>query len=244
MSGDFRTPEVRNAYLALMTSLAKKYKPDYFVPMVEINLHSGHDKADYDAYRAFYPTVYKAIKSASASTIVAPSITYSDYDGRNGIDENDRKTFARLVSDFDEYSDMLAVSLYPLWTLNPHNIPQQILCDISEASRKPLFIAETSWPSESFNIPVKGHDFLFETSEPTQAFFVERLHECVRYMQSQKHSILAINFVSLADPNGFIKMMANATHSQFNWFGSLAFADSKGHGKPAYSAMSAWKHHR
>jgi hypothetical protein len=241
LKGDFNTPALRTAYLDLMQRMAKDFKPDYFVPMVEIDLHKRKNPRDYAAYKQLYPLAYKMIKAASPNSMVAPSITYGDYDGKNAIDESDKREFASVVNDFSQHTDMLAVSTYPLCFLTPQAIPTEIFPDMAAATTQPLFISETSWPSDTFEIPMGSTRFKFNTSQASQAAYVEKLRQSAGQLTKSGRRIIAVNFVSLADPNSVAKFLANLVQHQFNWFASLSLTDNDGKPKAAFLSLKYWR---
>ena len=110
------------------------------------------------------------------------------------------------------------------------NVPQSFLFDLASSSNKPLFIAETSWPSS------------FDKYTPEdQAAFIDKLVENADYAQNQGRTISVINFVSLIDPDKNACTLLKFTQPFFYWFCSLAVLDGEGNEKPAFGKLEEWK---
>lgn len=221
VTGDFASKEVQDVYLKDISQIVKDYKPDYFIVNVEPNLYKPHNAQDYANFVAIYPKVYQALKAINPATQVGVSSVYN----------NDTKGwFAEAVKDFDENSDMLPVSIYPFDFGSVGNIPKTFLFDLASFSTRPLFVAETSWPS-SFN----------KYTQVDQAAYIDKLIENSDYAVSNGKKVTAINFVSLIDPDKNACTILKFTQPFFYWFCSLAVVDGQGREKPAFFKLKEWK---
>jgi len=241
LRGDFADEAVRKRYLEDAVGLVAEVKPRYFIANVELNLYRKHNRRGYDAFRDFYPELYRSIKEVSSETLVAVSLAYNDWNGRNGIDEEDKEEFRRRVGDFDAHSDMLAVSTYPLSYLTPSAIPESFFRELAAFSMHPLFIAETGWVSESFTITIQGFSRRFASSPEAQAEFLRRLGTCADYAMDEGMPLLAVNYVSLIDIGWFGRQAIRAMLPQFEWFCHLGLLEPSGKPKPAYERMVQWR---
>jgi hypothetical protein len=238
----FSDSKVKADYLALVQEVAARCKPEYFILLVEANLYKDRNPADYEAFRRIYPEAVALVKKYSPATKVGVSITYGDHNNHDRLDADDDAYFRQCVADFDANSDMLSVSTYPFFYLSPDNIPAEFLSRMAGFSKKPLFLSETSWVSEPFDLTLpKGQNFTFKSSPDTQKRYFEKLATCANYALAQKRNIEAINFVSLNDPRPMNVAIFKLLNRQFAWFCSLAASENSGKPKPAYEFMKLWK---
>ena len=240
--GDFTSADIRSLYLDLVRRIASEDHPDYFVVLVEANLHQKFNQPSFAAFKELYPTVVSEVHRLSPTTKVAASVVYGDLTEPKGFDDQDKQYFVQCVQDFDPVSDLLAVSTYPKYYLRPQNIPISFLCDIASASRHPLFISETSWVSHDFKISIRPFiDYTFKSSPDAQAAYVQRLANCASYAELKGVKIEAINFTTLIDPSKFVSSLLKLASPQLAWFCYLGLIDGDGNEKPAFGALKQWK---
>ncbi len=220
LSGDFSNENVKQAYLDMVKNVAKTYKPDYFILNVEINLHKQHNPIDYDNYKAVYEEAYDIVKSVSSKTLVAISLSYQDFNGKDCFDSEDTLTFGSFVQDFPK-QDIFAVSTYPLCYGNPKNIPSDLFTRLNVLSEKPLFISEIGYPSESF--------FGIKSNENIQAEFVEK----IKSLEGAE----IINYVSLIDPSEAVCDLIVQASPSLAWYCSLSLIDEDGNEKEGFDAL-------
>lgn len=249
----FMAPGLPEAYTTFVKQLVRKYSPDYFVPMVEINLHKGPRPGSYSNFVQLYPQLYRDIKTLSPSTLVGPSITYGDNASPSGFGPEDRNAFKTFLADFEANSDINAVSMYPaalfptatgnplVLDLHPETIPDIFLSELAGFSKNPLFIAENSWDSQGFSVPVGTLTLSFNTTQQDQKNYVYRLAQSAKTAQDSGKRIAAINFTSLIDPTPAVTALLIQSAPQLEWFCYLGFFDGSGVGKPAFSALKEWK---
>ncbi|MBS1954324.1 MAG: glycosyl hydrolase 53 family protein [Cyanobacteria bacterium SZAS-4] len=241
-TGLFSDAKVKADYLALVQEIATRCKPDYFILLVEANLYKDKNPADYQAFKRLYPEAVALVRRYSPATKLGVSITYGDHNGHDGLDAEDDAYFKNCVTDFDENSDMLSVSTYPFFYLSPRTIPTDFLNRMASFSKKSLFVSETSWVSEPFDIDLPGgKKFKFQSNPETQAEYLRKLEESADNALLQKRKIEAINFVSLNDPKPLSVSVFKMINPKFAWFCSLALSENSGKPKPAYEFMKAWK---
>lgn len=238
----FSNPKVKADYLALVQEIAARCKPDYLILLVEANLYKDKNPVDYQAFCKIYPEAVALVKTYSPSTKVGVSITYGDHNNRNSIDAEDDAYFQKCVADFENHSDLLPVSTYPFFFLSPDLIPTDFLSRMASFSKKPLFLTETSWVSEPFDLTSpQGTNVTFKSSPEEQCRFYQKMASCANYAISQNRKIEGINFISLNDPRPTSVAIFKVINRQFAWFCSLAVSDNDGKPKPAYLFMKQWK---
>ena len=243
--GNFDNAEMREAYLNLVKTITQKTKPEYFVVLVESNLHKVSNPTSYAAYKDFYPQVYQAVKAINPTTRVAVSNVYVAHN------DQEKQQFKQDVQDMDANSDLLAVSTYPIFLYTDNNLspkpsqmPDTFLTELTTYSTHPLSIAETSWPSQSFNVPLLGPiPLTINTSPEDQADYVVRLAQSARVAQDQGKKVETINFIDLIDPPPASCALLRIQAPALEWFCSLALIDGNGHEKPAYKKLQQWKAH-
>lgn len=238
LRGDFSDSEIKKAYLSLVRKAAEDFKPDFFVLNVEVNLYKKFNPQDYAAYKDLYPEAYRAVKEVSPDTQTSVSISYEDFNGKNCFDEADKNIFRGFLADFEQNSDILAVSVYPFCYSRPAAIPDNFFTDLANFSSLPLFISETGWMSKSFPLIL----FIsFKSSPKAQAEYVKRLYKLAENAEIAGKQISAINYISLVDPDPLTSKLIRSKYPALSWYCTLALCDMFGKEKPAYLMMKAWK---
>ncbi|TAK33521.1 MAG: hypothetical protein EPO21_13170 [Chloroflexota bacterium] len=236
LTGDFASTDVKNAYLALLQKAAAEYRPDVFVVNVEANLYKKHDPQGYANWVTGWRWTYQMLKSqnSSPSTKYCVSLSYSDYDGANCLDPGDLVKLKLFAADYAGYQDLLAISLYPTCYGDPYTIPTGLLEGLSSISSLPLFIAETGWPSEPFQITP---DTTFPASQEAQRAYIEKL----RAMAGSVSNLAGITYISIVDPEDLVCQAIVQSYPALGWYCTLSVLDKQGAPKAAYSAMKTWR---
>jgi hypothetical protein len=128
VTGDFTTPAVQKLYLDLVRRIARDFQPDYFVMLVEVDMHKKHNPASYAAYVKLFPQAVADVKRLSPNTHCGASLTYDEK----------HEAFKEFVADFDTAAGMLTVSTYPFWHIESARVPDSFLSDIAAFSKKPF----------------------------------------------------------------------------------------------------------
>ncbi|MGH9549538.1 MAG: glycosyl hydrolase 53 family protein, partial [Terriglobales bacterium] len=235
--GTFADPSTQKQYLDLVGKVAEQ-KPEYFILLVEANLYKDKNPTDYEAFKRLLPDAIKIVREKSPATKVGVSITFGDHNGRNGIDNEDTAYFRACVNDFDPMVDMVSVSTYPFYLMNPANLQRNFVHVLAMISPKPLFISETSWVSESFDIQMPNNEkYTFLSSEEKQAEYYRRVLSAAKEAVSRGDNVLCVNFVSLTDPKPASIAAFKKINPQFAWFTSLAMCDNSGKPKESYNVL-------
>jgi len=240
MKGSFKDPPVRKAYLDLVRKVVRDCRPDYFVLMVEVDMYCEKNPLDYAAFKSLLPEAMAIVRQESPATKAGVSITFRDYNGHGGIDAEDLAHFKSRVGDFDQWTDLLMVSVYPFFLLQPENMPSDFVETIAKGSSKPLFISETGWVSDDFDIKLPhGAVFKFKSDLQTQADYLKNLFASCNYANNHGRKVVAVNCVSLTDPSAFSARLYRMIKPEFSWFTSLAVCEKSGKPKPAYDFLKA-----
>ncbi|TAK35112.1 MAG: hypothetical protein EPO21_07305 [Chloroflexota bacterium] len=241
LTGGFSNSQIRSAYVDLVRKVAADFQPQYFVIAVEVNMYKGSNSTDYNAYKSLYATAYKAIKSVSPQTKVAASLLYSDFNGVNCIDSSDKTRFKGHVADFNNrqnVSDIFAVSTYPFCYFTPAAIPSTFLSELARFSSRPLFISETGWISDSYQITPT---VTFQSDPATQAAYVDRLSQLTDYARGRGYKVSAVTYISLVDPDSAYCALIQQITPQNGWYCVLSLLDAQADQKPAFGRMKLWK---
>jgi hypothetical protein len=232
--GGFSNRTIQEAYRAVVRKVATDTKPDIFLLNIEVDGLDQYDSPGYQVYRRVFLDAYRSVKQASPNTKVAVSIRYMDRDGTGGIDASDRQIFRQYTEHFPN-ADMVAASVYPLCYLHPLLLPPTFLQDLAGLSSKPLFIAETGWPSQPFDL-VSG--YVFPASPEAQATYIDQLRTMAAPLGTK---ILGITYVSLTDPSLEMQAAIIAINPALKWYCSLSLLDAQRVAKPAYNRMVEWR---
>jgi hypothetical protein len=237
LKGDFTTPAIQEAYLATVVQAAKEYQPEYFILNVEVNMYEAYDPKSYAAYKELYKKAYAEVKRVSPNTKVAVSHGLIDEDNNNCIDEPDMRNLGSDARGFPD-DDLFAVSIYPLCYFDPKLIPENFLDQIAGLSPKPLFISETGWVSDSFQLTPT---YRFSADQGAQAMYISRLQVAANYAAAQKKNLSIINYVSIIDPPEDVCQAIIAIDPMFNWYCSLSLKTYDNTPKSGYTTMKNWK---
>lgn len=154
--------ENRDAYKRLIVDFAEAYQPEYLGVGVEIN--ELKDPGDVDAFVAFFPLVYDAVKAVSPGTQVFTSFQLERMKGGGGMFGEENKPQWSLINRFPK-ADLVAFTTYPnLVFANPSDIPNEYYTEIVQHVKKPVIFSEVAWHSSNIEN--------WESSPEEQANFV------------------------------------------------------------------------
>ena len=164
--------ETKQQYLDSAVSFTSTYKPRYMGFGVEMNIVEMKNSEAYEEFKAFYPTVYDAVKEVSPDTLVFTVWQLEHMKGLDGglfggVNDPDNAQWS-LLDDFE--SDISAFTLYPCLIYgDPQEIPDDYLTEIAEHTDKPIAFTEMGWFREGF----PG----WESSPEEQAAYIDRYFE-------------------------------------------------------------------
>jgi hypothetical protein len=178
-SYSFNSSEVKVSYLNYCKRIIDYFSPDYFNMSVEANLLHFLAPEKWQDYFSFHQYIYQELKSLYPDLPVFCSITgahlLEGYYNNNDISKQRQAALNVL-----EFSDMYAISFYPYlsnYLGDPY--PANSFGELFSLSSKPLAIAETGYPAQSFTIDSNGTPVVVESNAKKQESFVlDLLNSC------------------------------------------------------------------
>ena len=226
-------PDVKTAYLNHAINVIEFFQPDYLAIGIEANLLLTNSPAMWPAYLELHQYVYGEVKSRYPNVPVMVSFFgIALLDGYRSEDDHTAQMsgFQNLIN----YTDHYAISLYPYMSMYlTDSIPDTMFDDLFSLSSKPIVIAETGYPAQTFSIsdPVVG-TLTFNTDEEKQrAYIAALLHEA-----DQRQFTFVINFV-LRDYDDLCVSIGGCTDTEIIWRDTGLY-DENGAGRPA---LDVWR---
>ncbi|GEM_PF-3653015 len=206
----WKDESVRKAYADFVLSLMEKYRPEYLGLGVEVDTLYLKNLSEFIAYADAVNEVSKELKELYPDTFIYVSVQY------------DRLIRSAPESEslelFDYFNDNinLGLSLYP-WQFYSEisDIPENYL-EKAYNTKKPVYIAETSWSSASEGV--------LPGSLEQQKEFVNWLHN-----EALKGGINVITWWSVND-------FESPGDPTFSFWNSQGLVDKKFNEKPAWDA--------
>ncbi len=141
----------RTAYRDAAASFARSHRVAFLGLGLEVDILHEKDPASFDAFAAWYPEAYAAVKAASPSTLVFPVFQHERLAGLRGGLYGDASSSAPPAWDLlDRFPqrDLDAFTTYPsLLFASPEAIPADLYANLTAHATKPLAFTETGWPS-------------------------------------------------------------------------------------------------
>jgi hypothetical protein len=188
---EFNDPSVKTAYLNYCKRAIDFFEPDYFNMSVEANLLYVNNPLLWEDYLELHTYVYEKLKSDYPSLPIFSSISCAPLlDGYfTGSDWQDQRLHAQQIID---KSDFFGISFYPYMSeLLGAPYPANSFDQLFSLTSKPIVIAETGYPAESFSMDT-GNGKVTITSDPEKqaAYLDDLLTHC------DHHDVkFVINFV-------------------------------------------------
>jgi hypothetical protein len=171
----FSSNEVKTAYLNYCKRIIDFFEPDYFNMSIEANLLHFLEPTKWTDYVQFHQYIYESLKSAYPSLPIFCSITGAHI--LEGYFDGSDVSLERLAAlQILAYSDMFAISFYPYiskYLGNPY--PKESFDELFKISSKPLAIAETGYPAQSFTMDTNNSQVTVESDEAKQDLFINDL---------------------------------------------------------------------
>ena len=228
----FNHVDVRTAYFNYCKRIIDFFKPDYFNMAIEANLLYVNSPSNWSAYIQFHQYVYSQLKftypDLPVFTSVAGAHLLSGF-----IDGNDHVQQRLAVLQLMDYSDFYGISFYPFMSTylgNPY--PDNSFDELFEVSNKPIAVAETGYPAQTFSVDAGGGLVTIESDNSKQQKFTEDLlAACER-----RKAIFVINFV-LRDYDQLWEQIGSPTDINIAWRDTGLY-DENGSSRPA---LTTWK---
>lgn len=185
----FDHPDVIQAYHNHCLEVIDFFEPDYFLMGIEVNLLMKLRPDLWDAYVTLHRSVYNALKQAHPDLPIMVSMTGMDL--LEGYTDSNKADQAQAWDDIIDYTDIVGISLYPyMSSYMTHRLPLQVFDELAALTDKPIAIAETGYPAQSFHVAM-GVDLQFDSDQRKQAGYIDLLLE-----KAQEHGFLfVVNFV-------------------------------------------------
>jgi hypothetical protein len=187
----FNAAEIKTAYVNYCKRVIDFFAPDYFNMSIEANLLHFLAPAQWPEYVQFHEHVYETLKQAYPQLPVFCSITGAHL-LEGYFDDNDASLQRLAALQLLEYSDLYALSFYPYMSKylgNPY--PSESFNDLFRISDKPVAIAETGYPAQSFTIDVTGITSTIESDPSKQKSYLQDLLESC----NERKAVFVISFV-------------------------------------------------
>lgn len=174
-SYSFDHPDVIRAFIYYSQTVIDTFEPDYFLMGIEVNLLMKLRPDLWDAYMILHRETYTTLKARYPQLPIMVSLTGSDL--LEGYTEADHADQMRALAEIDDYTDMLAFSIYPYLTAYAtDSIPTDMFQQLAALSDKPLAVSETGYPAQSFRVGM-GLNFLLEGTPELQSEWISLLLE-------------------------------------------------------------------
>lgn len=164
------SPELRAAYTAYCRGLVERFQPDYFAPLLDLNLYWQNRPSDYDQAVDFYKALREELKALRVETQIFPTW---DLDALIAAEEEGVEAFlqVRLI---DANVDRLGLSLHPASALvSAASLDSAYLRQVESASTRQLVVVSAGYPSVGF----EAGSAAFPSSENAQHNFLAFLLE-------------------------------------------------------------------
>lgn len=228
----FKDEPVKTAYLNYCKRLIDFFDPDYFNMAMEANLLYVNKPEKWSSFLAFHEYIYQELKAEYPDVIIFSSVTGAHL--LNGFIEKNDHTLQRLVAlQVIANSDLYGISFYPyLSDYRGNSWPEGTFDDLFNLSSKPIAIAETGYPAQTFDVKLDSTEIIIEADQIKQDKFISDLLEtCSRY-----NTKFVINF-TIRDYDQLWEE-AGATNNNLLLWRDIGLYDENGNRRAAYAT---WK---
>jgi hypothetical protein len=188
----FSDEPVKTAYLNYCKRLITFFNPKFFNMNVEANLLYYFSPSQWSSFMEFHQFVYSELKKTYPELTIFSSVTGAHimpgfFEGNDFVQQ--RLAVLQVV----EYSDLYALSFYPYlsgYLGNP--FPENTFDELFNISDKPLAIAETGYPAQTFGIKVNPTTEVSIISDPEKQN--KYFNDLFKAAQKRK-ALFVINFV-------------------------------------------------
>ena len=188
----FNHQDVKTAYLNHAVRTINYFEPDFLAIGIEVNLLVTNNPGVWNAYLELNQYIYTELKKLYPNLPVMVSLFgIALLDGYRG--EDDHAAQMQAFADIIDESDYYAISLYPYMSVYlTDSIPASMFDDLFSLSDKPIAIAETGYPAQSFSISDGGSGTIdFNSTPQKQRNYIAGLLE----QADQREFAFVINFV-------------------------------------------------
>jgi hypothetical protein len=187
----FDHPDVQAAYLNYARRAIDFFQPDYLAIGIEVNGLLTNTPDAWPAYLALHQHVYTQLKADYPGLPVMASLVGTAL-LEGYTEEADHAAQQQARQDILPYTDIFALSLYPYMSVYTTDIiPDDLFARLHELSDKPIAIAETGYPADTFSLTLPDGVFTFASDAQKQADYMRRLLESAQVYEFR----FVVNFV-------------------------------------------------
>jgi hypothetical protein len=231
----FNDEEVKLAYLSYCKRIIAFFNPDYFNMCIEANLLYFENPELWSDFLNFHQFVYSELKKEFPALPVFSSVTGTHmlsgfYPGNDHIQQ--RLAVLQIIDN----SDLYALSLYPYlsgYLGNP--FPETTLDELLSLSGKPVAIAETGYPAQSFVINTSGTEVSIASDIEKQNRYITTLLQACE----KRKAVFVINF-TVRDYDELWASLGGKNDLTIAWR-DIGLYDETGAERPA---LITWKDYR
>ena len=168
----FANPDVRTAYKNYALWVVRTFHPRYLGLASEINTYMDAYPEDANNFISLYNELYALVKAEAPETRIFVTFQWDDLNNMfPQPEEGDRKQYDTnwdQVEAFEPNLDLWAISTYPYFIFNDHEIPADYYTPLLARTSKALAIAEGGFSSQSVG--------LFRGAPENQVAYLNAVH--------------------------------------------------------------------
>ncbi len=232
-SADFRTPEVRQAFVNHARVVMDYFNPDILIVGIEVNLLKKLAPALWDGYVELQQAVYRTLQAEFPSTTIM--LSFSATDMLETYSDTDAAVQRQALRDVEDYTDIFGISIYPYLTrFLTDPLPDDLFTELAGLSKKPYAITETGYYAEkqTFQITPDIMVSFDGTPQKQQDWIAWVLREADR-----RDYRFVINFVN-RDYDALC-VMVQCTDAQRVWE-ATGLVDAGGNSRPALETWESY----
>lgn len=169
-------PEVIEAYANYARQVAEYFDPDHLAIGIEVNLALLKDPDLWQQYVTLHKVTYEALRAEHPHLPIFATFTLPHLRGEQ--DEADPEEQQAGVAELLPWSDYVGLSVYPYsWAYDSNGAPPQDYFDLVLAYGKPIAIAESGMPSQSFTAFFIPYEFEVEHQTNYMEFMLRHASE-------------------------------------------------------------------
>jgi hypothetical protein len=167
-------PDVKTAYLNYVLRAVEYFQPTYLAIGIEVTLLLTNAPDQWAAYLDLHRHTYGGVKAVYPDLPVMASVVAGAL--LEGYTDDPTEAHLAGLEELLPYSDYFALSLYPYMTAyTTAQIPADLFDRLAALSDKPIAIAETGYPAQTFVVTIGGTEVSFDTDADKQNTYIRLL---------------------------------------------------------------------
>jgi hypothetical protein len=167
-------PDVKAAYLSYVLRAIEYFQPTYLAIGIEVTLLLTNAPDQWAAYLDLHRHTYAGVKAVYPDLPVMASVAAGAL--LEGYTDDPTEAHLAGLEELLPYSDYFALSLYPYMTAyTTTQIPADLFDRLAALSDKPIAIAETGYPAQTFVVNIGGTEVSFDTDPDKQNAYIRLL---------------------------------------------------------------------